>query len=304
MFILSLLFVFNLTLAGINDGLVAYYPFDGNALDASGNGGHGSNRTGLVTYNAGKIGQAAWFDGESCLILPQPRLLDGASNATVCAWVYLANGQSGQILATGDGRPERDPISTRINATSAQDCRFEEVINNQQVTIGFLYGGFLPGLSVGSWHLYSQVLERVGSQSVVRCYMDGDLALQTTNSQFSHIAYDLDMPPLVGAIESASPWQFWNGGIDELRVYDRALSGAEIAGLYYAANPALTISVSQVRICWFAPADTVSQIQYRSELTANTWSNLGAPVIGYGTNVCITDEVGGPQRYYRVTFEP
>jgi hypothetical protein len=72
----------SVSFAGINDGLVAHYPFDGNANDASATEAHGSNYTGLVEYDIGKVGQAAWFDGRSCIRLPQPRLLDGESNAT------------------------------------------------------------------------------------------------------------------------------------------------------------------------------------------------------------------------------
>ena len=40
--------------AGINDGLVAYYPFDGNAKDMSGNGNDGTEYGG-VTYCCRKI---------------------------------------------------------------------------------------------------------------------------------------------------------------------------------------------------------------------------------------------------------
>jgi hypothetical protein len=109
---------FSSSFAGINDGLVAYYPFDGNAMDASTNAAHGSNYTGTVTYGPGKNGQAAWFDGASCIRLPQPRLLDGASNATLSVWINASGvGQlGGQIIGAGDSRTGFDPISTRIAA--------------------------------------------------------------------------------------------------------------------------------------------------------------------------------------------
>jgi len=48
--------------ADLNDGLVAYYPFDGNAQDPSGNGHNGTENAG-VTYTMGVIGSAASFDG-------------------------------------------------------------------------------------------------------------------------------------------------------------------------------------------------------------------------------------------------
>jgi len=86
-------------LGGINDGLVAWYPLEGNANDASGNGNHGANYTGAVQYAPGRVGQAAWFDGQSSILLPQPRLLDGASNASITAWIYFSSFAGGQIIA-------------------------------------------------------------------------------------------------------------------------------------------------------------------------------------------------------------
>ena len=48
--------------ANVNEGLVAYYPFNGNANDESGDENDGIIFGG-VTYDNGIIGQAAGFDG-------------------------------------------------------------------------------------------------------------------------------------------------------------------------------------------------------------------------------------------------
>ncbi|EDN71691.1 secreted protein [Beggiatoa sp. SS] len=68
----SLIVGANVTQAtSLTDGLVAYYPFEGNAQDAGGMGHHG---TGNVTFVAGKVGQAANFKGKNTVItatLPQ-----------------------------------------------------------------------------------------------------------------------------------------------------------------------------------------------------------------------------------------
>lgn len=48
--------------AGLDDGLVAYYPFDGNANDESGHGNDGTEY-GALTYSTGVVGQAVSFDG-------------------------------------------------------------------------------------------------------------------------------------------------------------------------------------------------------------------------------------------------
>jgi hypothetical protein len=64
--------------ASVNDGLIAYYPMDGDATDASGNGNHGTNHIGLVQYASGIRGLAAWFDGRSSI-----RLLAAAVQRTL-----------------------------------------------------------------------------------------------------------------------------------------------------------------------------------------------------------------------------
>jgi hypothetical protein len=294
---------FSVSLAGINDGLVAYYPLDGNAMDASTNGAHGSTYTGVVSYAPGKSGQAAWFNGQSCIRLPQQRLLDGASNATVSAWIYLAGG-SGQVIGIGDTRSGFDPISSRINTSRVEDLHFTQITETGQTECGLSYGDTLPGMSSGEWHLLTMVLERQTTQSVFRCYIDTTLAKQTTNAAFSRIAYDVDMPALIGAIDAGSPWQFWNGGIDDVRFYDRALSNQEIVYLFNGGDTSLTIEVSQFRICWSPPANKTSQLQYRSDATGNQWVNLGDPIPEAGMQICVTNDVSGPHRFYRVLYMP
>ena len=48
--------------AGVNHGLVAFFPFEGDAQDLSGNGNHGTEHGG-VNYGSGSVNLAALFDG-------------------------------------------------------------------------------------------------------------------------------------------------------------------------------------------------------------------------------------------------
>jgi hypothetical protein len=66
--------------------------------------------------------------------------------------------------------------------------------------------------------------------------------------------------------------------------------------------PTTTIRVSEVEVCWNALSILTYQVQYRSTLTTNEWTNLGAPRDGNGSTDCVTDEVprGQPRRFYRV----
>ena len=67
--------------------------------------------------------------------------------------------------------------------------------------------------------------------------------------------------------------------------------------------PTSTIRVSQVEVCWNSVTNLLYQVQYKSALTANEWTNLGPPVTGTGSD-CITDAVTSEQRFYRVILAP
>ena len=86
----------NIVYADLNDGLVAYFPFNGNANDESGNGNHGTEYGG-VSYENGVVGKAANFDGVDNYIETLNEVtVDTNEPRTVCAWVYLRS--------TGQGR--------------------------------------------------------------------------------------------------------------------------------------------------------------------------------------------------------
>ena len=79
--------------AGLDDGLIAHYPFDSNANDISGNGNH-AVESGGITYVAGKNNQSASFDGENDFIhLPSIDNI-GFVEGTITLWVKVKNGFS------------------------------------------------------------------------------------------------------------------------------------------------------------------------------------------------------------------
>lgn len=66
--------------------------------------------------------------------------------------------------------------------------------------------------------------------------------------------------------------------------------------------PTATIRVSEVEVCWNSLTNVTYQVQFRSMLTTNEWTNLGPPRPGNGSTDCITDPVqrDQPRRFYRV----
>jgi hypothetical protein len=72
-----------------NAGLVAYYPFNGNYLDESENGNHGTPSPG-VAFSEGVDEQALYLDGQSELrvTVPDNETLDFNESFSLSVWVF------------------------------------------------------------------------------------------------------------------------------------------------------------------------------------------------------------------------
>lgn len=84
--------------------------------------------------------------------------------------------------------------------------------------------------------------------------------------------------------------------------------GTHIDGVVLEAPPQLTIELvgdSEVECLWPSVSNQLYQVQYASSLT-DTWTNLGAAVLGNGTTNFITDALDPdvPQRFYRLVTVP
>jgi hypothetical protein len=84
-------------------------------------------------------------------------------------------------------------------------------------------------------------------------------------------------------------------------------AGAHIDNVVLERLPVrATIRVTEVEVCWETVTNKAYQVQYRSELTTNAWSALGASRLGTGTSDCVRDNApsGEPQRFYRIITVP
>jgi sugar lactone lactonase YvrE len=63
-------------------------------------------------------------------------------------------------------------------------------------------------------------------------------------------------------------------------------------------------SDSAFSMTWNAAPGQMYQVQYTIDLTSNTWSNLGSPILSTGTTAAISDTFSSVQKFYRVTVLP
>jgi hypothetical protein len=216
----------------LEQGLVAYYPFNGNANDESGNGHHGLP-VGEVTFVADRQGnskQALGTDGRITIADHDDFDLGTAedSQLTISLWF---NAESGAFLCK-QLRPGSDITSRNI------DYRlYMHAMRPASHTFGWgtgpskVHGGsvlsfsgvVVPGTGDGWNHLvvtYSQTVP--GSKSV---FFDGGLVYLAPIGKKSRAS---NLPLNIGPVK---------GPLDDVRIYNRALSAAEVKALYEFEKP-------------------------------------------------------------------
>jgi len=202
-------------------GLVSWWQAEGNALDAlaQNNGTLGE----VLDFVPGRVGQAFSF-AEHGYVQAGPSSSLQPANVTAMAWVrHLGSpGQDNYILAQGG------------NACIA--ASYALYTGAQNLTFYVYDGGTFwsspdagPAVWDGNWHLVAGTYD---GQSV-RLYVDG-AEIGSGSPTNVPIAYALPYQQFnIGAYRGDCQLRF-NGDIDEVKIFNRALSGAEVQSIFSA----------------------------------------------------------------------
>lgn len=197
------------------------------AIDSSGSGNPGELRNG-AGWAAGKSGSAASLDGaDDHVRVATSASLNAASTAlTVAAWVYRTSNQSGwRVVATRQFGAGFDDVYTLGFLDNA--CRFGAHTTS---SYPMLAGGAAP---LNAW------IHMAGTYdgSLVRLYVNG---AQVASSAAGGPLVSDARPLLIGAGQNdgtSAVQEALAGRIDDLRVYKRALSAAEIQAIAVPPQP-------------------------------------------------------------------
>ena len=221
------------------DGLVAWWPGDGNANDIIG-GNHGTLRNG-ATFAPGMVGQAFSFDGSGTYVnIPDSPSLDVPS-ITVAAWINIrrhrraqqdynfasrwfvvpAPGVLGQLSWEFGIRGER------LGALIASDCSTND---NVQISANTL--------ATDRWYHIALVVD--GTKKVAGLYLDGQLEEQGVISGFCGTS-----DTLLQISDGRGDGSGINGLIDEFQIFNRALEDGEIKAIYDAGSAGLALPDTQ-----------------------------------------------------------
>jgi len=227
----------------LTDGLVAYYNFtNGNLNDSSGKGNH------IVFNNAektadrfGNANNAYVFNGFSSFMrVPNSTSLNPANGITIMAIVKMNGFNTGfchgnQIVGKGAGDQTNGMYKLRV-ADLVSDCH-ANVDTTKETPMAF-YGDYESTSSLqdatrfmktNTWA--TMVYTYDGAES--RIYIDGLLeATSSTHALFTPNTSDL----LIGRADSDDYPFWWNGAIDEVRIYNKALNQEAVKQLTFHKN--------------------------------------------------------------------
>lgn len=242
--LLFLLFSFTslLGVAQVNltQGLVAHYPFNGNANDQSGNGKNGTNNGATLTNDRNTVPNSAYnFNGTNSYIsIPSTIITPSAAAVTICAWIKKdanwTNQSNAQIVYLGTDQGEMQLSlfgGTDANANARFAVRLSDdnwygldlqspISNNQDY---FLVAKYVKGQNIS---LYV-------NNVLIRQIVVPNINLLTNSATTSSI----------GSYNRAAGGYYFKGVIDDVRIYNRALTNQELMALYCPIN---TLSLTGV----------------------------------------------------------
>ena len=251
------------------NGLVGFWPFNGNANDESGNGNNGTvNGATLTIDRFGNANKAYSFNGSSFISVPHNNIFN-MQQATWSVWVKKNSASSGNGMYI---------FGKRDN--SQHHVTFNEYLGNGNSGIGWASGqasGFAGNSIVGGWHMLTLVYDQSISSNNYKYYFDGTLIGTSTIQNFTFLNGDLRF----GIEVNNAYWQAFNGFIDEGIIYNRILTNAEIVQLYNGCtgNEITTQPINAFNSVGTNPQFSVNSVvgssfQWQSNPLSLGWQNI------------------------------
>ena len=210
---------FCLSQINLDSGLVAYYPFTGNAGDSGMFGNHGTAMGATLTADRfGNPNSAYSFDGiDDFIDIVNYTNMSPTDAFSISAWIK-SDGSS-NVPYIYDRIEQNDGFGLRLK--NSGDLQL--TINGGQIYVE----SRCVDMNDGNWHHVFASYDRIAGVSKV--YLDGILMSRDT-SYSSMITYTPEPRNGIGGIGQNNS-NFFEGDIDDVRIYNRALTSCEVLTL-------------------------------------------------------------------------
>lgn len=280
----------------LTNGLVAYYPFNGDVRDYSGYGN--STPIGSVTFGRDRFGNAngsAVFFGTNFLGYPDAPQLHFVTNVTLSAWVcttqYTADPTHLYGIVT-KGMPNPN-VGPQLGITTR---------SSQMVTLGEVNGLLQDIVSTqpvndGNWRMLTFTVN--SASQLATLYVNGT---DVSSTSYPGVTISNTSLLLIG-LERTTNF-FFVGNINDVRVYNRALSASEVQQLYnYDIMPNISnprLSAGNFSFNFSAVSNLSYTVQQNTSLTTTNWIYCTNIIGAAGLYQFIAPIASRPQNFYRV----
>jgi len=211
-------------------GLIVHMPFDG-SLENRGSypataqwiGEGGASATSQPEFREGRFGQSLYFGGDAAVRLPIDTGKDIYPRITVTAWVFLEEGSTNGYVLSRNSR-----AGPTLRASTSE------------VSASGYHAGLSGTVAQGSWVFMAAVYDT--TQGSLRFHF-GDPRRQQTDSP----SEDSDSPVMytwIGSWNDTLQGVLANIRVDDLRIYDSALSQDELVAVWSGEAAAQTGTTS------------------------------------------------------------
>jgi hypothetical protein len=280
------------------NGLVGYWPFSGNANDASGNGNNGTvNGATLTSDRTGQLNAAYLFNSNSISFSNSNFAAFGINSFTSSIWVkFTALSDAKSFVRYGNCGNSSGWGMRHANGSIGILEYSANVVNLNQVGSQLSYND-------GLWH-HCVFIRDVGTNQI-RLYINGVLI---ATSSFAGGTTNNILPDQPFFFGTCNGFESFIGTLDDIGIWNRALTQQEITALYEGCNLNPSISNTTVSPNQNASFSTafLSGVSYQWQTNPDNfgWLNIpsNASYSGVNTNTLTVNNVqlGNHNQQFRV----
>jgi hypothetical protein len=277
-----------------NDNLVAWYRFNGDYLDSSGNGNNLTNVGSVIQSTHIIEGQAVEFDSTDYLEFPatiNPYTIWNGKGITFSFWVrYTTNGLWARLF----------DFQTASNSTSGILIAFKESSQNLRIHVTSSYYFDTVIVNSGTWNHIVWCIDVTGKWDI---YLNNVRINNNEVQGIPNITYNFRYIRKSASTNDGT----WDGQMDDFRIYDRVLSATDVSMLYNKTYPIPNLYTLNFPVPTVADINNNSNIVLRGayDISLTTTSSLIIPKAGQHiprpttfstSNMSIRYNVLGPTR--------
>jgi hypothetical protein len=266
--------------ANLRNGLVGYWPFNGNANDESGNGNNGTvNGATLTSDRFGNVGKAYGFNGVNNYITTS---LNSLSNSyyTISCWFstnVIQNDEIGLVIS----RAGFNNVTGFSYLGATYLANFISYCSNSNN-----YGHTTGALNDGKWHNFTSTY----NLGVVKLYFDGLLVYTGGSAQTICVTSNFKF-----GNDDIVPGRFFNGKLDDIAIYNRALNESEVQQLYSGASylwsttattPSITVTPTATTSYIATVSNGINTCKDTVKITVSNITSLSPANIFGAVDVC------------------